>query len=662
MRKNIKVLIIEHEQFYRKFIKTGLLKLGYKIIETSTRAMGIELYKKEKPDLVFADLELPGSCGLSLVRLLREISETTPIITLSDTKNVQTVMDALHAGASDHIQKPLRNIDIITDSTSRFIRKGRIQKQERLYIKHLEEEVERKTLENEIRNRQLTSIGSKIERLLALLTGSGSNSRNQTIGKHFLEELSEHLDISGGSFYLKDDNGLKRLHSIDPGHAPELIPFPLVENSPFSEVLRTGKSIIVDNIESHPEFRPSGWDGYSTPSFIIFPLPDYKGEIKGLLSLHNKTTPPFLSEDMEIGLLLSLIYKEVTRNMDSAAALELSENRLLQLTSNSSAIIFSYSLDTGSFDYINDSFTTITGHDKVQILNKNQSEIIKLLQIEAPDGIIPGMRQLASGYAAGSGFNFILTTKDGGSRWMYQKSIVISNAEGIPVTIDGIVYDYSEQKRLEEELADLGRQQNILLNEINHRVRNNMQIISSLINLQLDLEGDEKTKNSIRSTESRISTIAAVHDSIYSFDFIPEIAVPAYIEKLIGNLSNPRKYHPDVRININTDETTLDIDRAVLCGLIINEAVSNALNFAFNEIQDGQITVDFHRHADVYRLMIRDNGSGINLDSPKTKGLGLDIIRNLSFQLKGKLDIINSSGTIIIADFPVETVKRKELQ
>ena len=100
------------------------------------------------------------------------------------------------------------------------------------------------------------------------------------------------------------------------------------------------------------------------------------------------------------------------------------------------------------------------------------------------------------------------------------------------------ITEYSEQKEVEEKLKHLLEQKGILLNEINHRVKNNMQIISSLINLQLESNKDENSRNSLLATENRIASMALVHDNLYDTEFIPSINMESYIGSLVGNRNN----------------------------------------------------------------------------------------------------------------------------
>ena len=661
MKNNLVVLIIENEKHCSNFIRTAVGEYSKEIITTADAREGLSIFKSKKPNLVYISLNLPGIDSCKVIKIIRRYSDFTTIISLSAKQGPDTGFKAIRSGASDNIAKPLGNIGSFRVLTRENLKKDLNRKKNRLYQLHLEDEAKQREYELELKNRQITEVGKNLKTMVMSLLNGITAEKTQQAESRLLEELAAQLGAGGGCLYEKDDDHMRLVHSIDPGHAAASIPFPLRKGSPIELVLSTGKSLAVENIELHNELSSSGWDGYESPSFIIFPLPDYSGDIRAVISLHNKSGAPFIWEDLELGLIVSLLYKEITRKRRAKSAFRIQQEKYRQLTSTTSSIILSYSLENDSIEFINNAFTEITGYEKESAMNKSFSRVAKLLELEATDSYYSGLRRLADGSSSVNGSNFRITTKSGKHRWLFQKSVVIFNSKGFPATVECIVYDYSEQKKLEKKVAELNRERNILISEINHRVRNNMQLISSLINLQTDIFGDDDSICHLRAAGNRIASMAAVHDSIYSMDFIPEIDLRTYFSNLVMNLKSDTRIAPGIRVAVKTGNLTLDLDRAVLCGLIVNEAVSNSLKFAFEDRNSGIVTIFFIRRSGVNRLRITDDGCGIKSASRQTKGLGLDIIKNLALQLNGKFRTISRDGTTIIVDFPTETVKRKEL-
>ncbi|MDI6644139.1 MAG: PAS domain S-box protein [Methanobacteriaceae archaeon] len=187
----------------------------------------------------------------------------------------------------------------------------------------------------------------------------------------------------------------------------------------------------------------------------------------------------------------------------------------------------------------------------------------------------------------------------------------------------------------------------ILLKEIHHRVKNNMQIISSLLNLQLNLEEEEKTKNILMESQGRIKSMAMVHEKLYQSTDLSHINFREYLENLVNDLF----YSYAVPVGmidpmVNAENIYINIDTAIPLGLIVNELVSNSLKYAFPD-KKGTVKVEFHKIGQNYILKVADDGVGLppELDIETTKTLGLKLVYSLSEQLDADLKLETSHGT-----------------
>lgn len=208
--------------------------------------------------------------------------------------------------------------------------------------------------------------------------------------------------------------------------------------------------------------------------------------------------------------------------------------------------------------------------------------------------------------------------------------------------------EIDERKRVEEQAKNSLKEKEILLREIHHRVKNNMQIISSLLNLQSQYVKDKESFEMFRESRNRILSMAFVHEKLYQSKDLTKIDFDDYIRSMTQHLLRTCSVDPRaVRLNINCSDIFLSIDMAVPCGLIINELISNAFKHAFPEGRKGEITIDFRPDADNrLTLVVSDTGIGLpkDIDISNSKTLGLQLIKDLVDQLGGTLNIERDGG------------------
>ena len=222
-------------------------------------------------------------------------------------------------------------------------------------------------------------------------------------------------------------------------------------------------------------------------------------------------------------------------------------------------------------------------------------------------------------------------------------------------------YTMALQKvRDEKELKKSLEEKEVLLREIHHRVKNNMQIISSLLNLQIQFEDLDETINVLKESQGRIKSMSIIHEKLYQSSNISNINFKEYIEKLILDIYYSYGIlNGSIESLLDIQDINLNIDTAIPLGLIINELVTNSIKYAFPE-NSGKITIKLVSHDGQLELTIADNGTGMSedliLESSKT--LGLQLVNSLINQLDGKLEVETSHGTkfkIIFHELKYET-------
>jgi PAS domain S-box-containing protein len=221
--------------------------------------------------------------------------------------------------------------------------------------------------------------------------------------------------------------------------------------------------------------------------------------------------------------------------------------------------------------------------------------------------------------------------------------------------VGDILANALERKRVEEQLNASLREKEVLLKEIHHRVKNNMQVISSLLNLQSSRIQNKEIFEMFKESQDRIRSMSLIHERLYQSGDLARIDFSHYIQNLSNHLFQSYRIDPDaVSLKTNVGDVSLDINKAIPCGLIINELVSNSLKYAFpqvkgkdkKKIQKGEIHISLSSDDGQVRLIIQDNGVGLpeDLDIETADSFGLQLVTALVAQLNGKIEIKKKPG------------------
>ncbi|MFP4654608.1 MAG: histidine kinase dimerization/phosphoacceptor domain -containing protein [Methanohalobium sp.] len=208
------------------------------------------------------------------------------------------------------------------------------------------------------------------------------------------------------------------------------------------------------------------------------------------------------------------------------------------------------------------------------------------------------------------------------------------------------MYEFTTERKQAEEIRK---------KEIHHRVKNNLQVISSLLNLESDNFDDPEVVEAFRDSQNRVRSMALAHEELYQSKDIASIDFPDYVANLTNYLAQTYNgVTKNLKINSNIDKISLNMDTAIPLGIIINELVSNSLKHAFTEKESGEINIYMYKSEDDnYKLIINDNGRGIpdNLDIRETDSLGLQLVNTLVDQIYGTIELDRTQGTEFIITF-----------
>lgn len=226
---------------------------------------------------------------------------------------------------------------------------------------------------------------------------------------------------------------------------------------------------------------------------------------------------------------------------------------------------------------------------------------------------------------------------------------LVRDANDNPNYFVAVFEDITERKEYEKQLEESIKEKEVLLKEVHHRVKNNMQVISSILNLQSSYIEDETALAIIRESQDRIKSMSFVHESLYQSKTLSEVNFAEYIQNIVRNL-----YHsygrPEggIDIQFELEDIYLNLDTSIPCGLIINEVVSNSLKYAFQGRQHGLIRIEMGKLSEGdLKLIISDDGIGLpaDFDIETAESLGLQLVTTLVTQISGQLEIDVSKGT-----------------
>lgn len=316
--------------------------------------------------------------------------------------------------------------------------------------------------------------------------------------------------------------------------------------------------------------------------------------------------------------------------------------RLVEFTGDG---VFRYTVSEGRILFANRGFMKIwdlPGHP-----NSVKGRLLKELMIYTQkEGTV---RRAIVEKGAIHEFEYHFKTLKGEDRWVIHDSFVVTDSHSGEKVIDAIVRDITHRRQAEEQVRASLAEKEALLKEVHHRVRNNLQIVLSLLHLQAGMAGDERILQTLKDCCTRVRTMALIHEKLYEARDQSKIVFGEYLEGLVAELLAAYGVAPDaVRARINVDPNLrLDIHDAIHCALIINELVSNALGHAFPDGR-GEIRVDVcSPRLGQYEVVVGDNGVGFppGLDFRKTRSLGLHLVNTLVGQLSGTIALQSKGGT-----------------
>ena len=429
----------------------------------------------------------------------------------------------------------------------------------------------------------------------------------------------------------------------------------------FYQTDRDGKIIdISPSIHLQAGYDPNEVIGHPVTAFFVEPsardvfihkiketgwINDYELKLKGKdgTSIETSVSARIILDKNQIPSGIEGILRNITERKRIELALKDSEQKYRDLVDNALVGVYRTNL-SGDILFVNEAFSTLVGFSSPEAMIE-KGALVRYKDAKVREAFIKELRDKGSlNY-----YEIEMLTNSGETKNVLL-SATLSGEE-----ILGMVMDITDRKKSTEKVKAALKEKEILLKELHHRVKNNMQVISGLIELQSQQLDDDGAREIFNETRDRVSSMALIHENLYKASDLGNINFAEYIKTLTNHLFYSYNVDFDV-IQLKTDvkDVYLDVQVGIPCGLIVNELVSNTLKHAFPGERRGEVKVSLFRGSNSqYTLIVKDTGTGFpkNLDFRKTKSLGMQLVTMLVDQLEGTIELKRDGGTEFVITF-----------
>ncbi|WP_440945336.1 PAS domain S-box protein [Methanosarcina sp. T3] len=738
MDKKVEILLFEDNPGDANLIEEMLEEFAdfpYKLKNVETLNEGLNLLKEHPFDVILSDLRLPDSDGVDTFLEIYGINSRVPIIILTGMNDERIGIDAVKSGAQDYLVKGQVDGRLLNRSIRYSIERKKAEDK----IQGLANIVE--SSDDAIMTESLDGVITSWNRGAERIYGYSSE---EILGKHIsvlappllVEETKELVErIKRGerirhyetSRLRKDGiiinvsitlspvlNDFKKLTAISiiarditkrkraeeelqrseeryrivTGHTGQLI---------YDHDLKTDKINWAGNIEEvtgyspreFQEFSFEAWTGYIHPGDREFVLEEKckirkkGGNYEGEFRFRKKDGTYFHAEDSEVcltdetGLPYRVlgVLKDVTEKKLAVEKLKKSEERTHSYLQNFRGI--GVLLD-GNFVpiFLHGAIEELTGYTKEDFLS-GKIRWHEIVEPEDRSELQEKAQKMKNTPNMTVKHEYRIRKKDGEVRWIHGIAQNISEP-GNKELYQGLLYDITDRKMAEESL---NKMEKIRKKEIHHRIKNNLQVISSLLDLQAEYFDDERVKQAFRESQNRVISMALIHEELYESGETGTLNFAAYMQKLLEHIfrcydTGDSEFHLLLEIK---EKTFFDMDTAVPLGIIVNELVSNSLKHAFPDRDEGVVKIKLYREENGgYRsnivdnngventkeenkntdfvMTISDNGVGLpeSINLEQTETLGLQLVSILVDQLEGELELKRNCGTEFIIKIAIK--------
>jgi len=344
----------------------------------------------------------------------------------------------------------------------------------------------------------------------------------------------------------------------------------------------------------------------------------------------------------EIKILTANLEVMLSKMKAAFFSMEESRREYREFVENINTIVMRIAPD-GTIRYCNPYGLSFYGYTEEELVGKPVQETVLRGTDERPLDVLKSIFAQDEKYWNGENQNL---TRDGKTVWILWANRLVRNTDGEVVELLSTGQDITERKESQGKLQMYLKRNSVLLSEIHHRVKNNLQIIISLINLQLDKSENPATRAALQGIKTRIQSMALVHEMLYSASSFSNIDLNLYIQSLSNDiLQTFRNDDKIVTITVSPNHVFIELEKAITVGLILSELISNSVKYAFEGRKAGKIDIGISEPEEgKIEIMVEDNGTGIAAGQKGTGGLGTILIEALTQQLDAEIDTKTSDG------------------
>ena len=341
--------------------------------------------------------------------------------------------------------------------------------------------------------------------------------------------------------------------------------------------------------------------------------------------------------------------QDITHRKMVERSLKDSESKFRNLVETTPDMIWEIDKE-GIFTYISPQSLDMLGYTPEEIVGKYMFSFIDPSEVERIKKIFSAHK---NNFTKINTFEVPAHRQDGTRITLEIRSVRASNNQDNFDGFQGIARDITERNIATNQLKTSIKEKDILLQEIHHRVKNNMQIISSLLNLQITYLDDNQAVNLLKESQNRVRSMAIIHEKLYQSNDFTKINLAEYINSLVNGLFYSYSIKNHINSIINVDDVELNIETAVPIGLILNELVSNSLKHGFPN-GSGEVYIKLKTVDDKYEMRVGDNGIGFpkDVDFKNTDSLGLQLVNSLVNQIDGEIELNTIHGAEFVIIFP----------
>jgi PAS domain S-box-containing protein len=621
----------------------------YRVLPADSGQLGLSAAISQSPDLILLDMRMPGMDGLETCRRLKAepLTRQIPVILMSAYAEVAQWSAGLRAGAVDFVNKPFHAEELL----------ARIRTQLELGAASLklEQTVATRTQELRQANLRLDALWS----LVSLVNQEGAEElEDKAIYDFVLEKIVAMTASRYGFFGLVDESEtVMTIHAwsgqamADCAMVHKPVEYRIAEVGLWGEAVRYRKPLVVNDY-SAPDIARKGYPGGHVQLTRLMVVPAFtRGRISAVAAVANKQgeyDDADLKQLMAFmdGVAMTLAHRKIW------AELKASELKFHTVAD------FTYDLETwrapdGKYVYVSPSCERITGYSAAEFMAGTGLS----LEIVLPQDRVIIEKHYALEGPADQGedrhIDFRFITKDGRVRWMSHYCTQVVDGAGNPIGRRASNRDITDRKQTEETIQALLRDKDLLLHEVHHRIKNNMNSVASLLSLQRCKLQDQGAIDALETAQNRLRSMGLLYDRLYRSNHLQAMAVGNYLGPLVKEIVEAIPCHASISIVDDIGDFELPAQVLQPLGIVVNEIVTNSLKYAFEGRDTGVIQVEACKAGNRVCITLGDDGVGLpsSINFENSSGLGLVLIKALVEQMDATVRMETTEGTKFIVDF-----------